>query len=64
MTMMLLLELKSYCHPVKKHSRKVYQYQKGDYESIREGAFRFAKVKYFIGHSDSRLVQENLNLIT
>ena len=50
--------------PLKKPLRKVYLYQKGDFESMRKGAFGFAKEKYFNGHSDTRLVQENFDLIT
>ena len=34
---------------------------KGDYESMKKGAFRFAKEKYFHVHSDSRLEQNNFN---
>ena len=44
----------------KKHRRKVYRYQKGDYESMRSDA----KERYFNGYSDSRSVRENFNLIT
>ena len=50
--------------PIKKPWRKVYRYQKGDYESMRSDALRFAKERYFNGYSDSSSVQENLNLIT
>ena len=50
--------------PIKKPRRKVYRYQKGDYESMRSDALRFAKERYFNGSSDSRSVQENFNLIT
>ena len=50
--------------PIKKPKRKVYRYQKGDYESMRKDTLKFAKEKYFIGHSDTRSVQENFNLIT
>ena len=32
---------------IKKPRRKVYLYQKGDYESMRKDAFEFAKEKYF-----------------
>ena len=35
----------------------MYQYQKGDYESIRKDTLDFAKEKYFYGHSDTRSVQ-------
>ena len=49
---------------LKKPRRKVYLYQKGDLESMRKDAFEFAKEKYFNGHSDTRLVQENFDLIT
>ena len=50
--------------PIKKPRRKVYRYQKGDYESMRSDALRFAKERYFNGYSDSRSVQENFNLKT
>ena len=56
--------LKIVIPPIKKPRRKVYCYQKGDYESMRSNALRFAKERYFNGHSDSRSVQENFNLIT
>ena len=36
--------------PIKKPRRKVYRYQKGDYESVRSDALRFAKERYFNGH--------------
>ena len=42
----------------------MYRYQKGDYESMRKDTLKFAKEKYFNGHSDTRSVQENFNLIT
>ena len=48
----------------KQPRRKVYRYQKGDYESMRSDALRFAKERYFNGYSDTRSVQENFNLIT
>ena len=41
----------------------MYRYQKGDYESMIKDTLKFAK-KYFNGHSDTRSVQENFNLIT
>ena len=49
-----------------KPTRKVYRYQKGDYESMRNDTLKFAKERYFNGHSDTctRSVQENFNLIT
>ena len=50
--------------PIKKPKRKVYRYQKGDYASMRKDTLKFAKEKYFNGHSDTRSVQENFNLIT
>ena len=50
--------------PIKKPWRKVYLYQKGDYESMRKDTFVFAKEKYFNGYPDTRSVQENFNLIT
>ena len=48
--------------PIKKPSRKVYRYQKGDNESMR--AETLAKERYFNGYSDTRSVQKNFNLIT
>ena len=42
----------------------MYLYQKGDYESMRKDTLEFAKEKYFNGHSDTRSVQENFNLLT
>ena len=56
--------LKVVIPPIKKPKRKVYRYQKGDYESMRKDTLKFAKEKYFNGHSDTRSVQENFNLIT
>ena len=56
--------LKVVTPPIKKPKRKVYRYQKGDYESTRKGTLKFAKEKYFNGHLDTRSVQENFNLIT
>ena len=41
----------------------MYLYQKGDYESMRKGTLEFAKEKYFNGHSDTRSVQENFDLL-
>ena len=65
MIMILLLELlKLSFPPIKKPRRKVYLYQKGDYELMRKDAFEFAKDKYFNGYPDTRSVQENFNLIT
>ena len=51
--------LKNFIPPIKKPRRKVYLYQKGDYESMRKDTLEFAKEKYFNGHSDTRSVQEN-----
>ena len=42
----------------------MYLYQKGDYESMRKDKLEFAKEKYFNGHSDTRSVQENFDLLT
>ena len=56
--------LKIVIPPIKKPRRKVYRYQKGDYESMRAETLKFAKEKYFNGYSDTRSVQENFNLIT
>ena len=54
--------LKVVIPPIKKPRRKVYRYQKGDYESMRTEALKFAKEKYFV-YSDTRSVQENFDLI-
>ena len=56
--------LKIFNPPIKKPRRKVYLYQKGDYESMRKDTLQFAKEKYFNGHSDTRSVQENFDLLT
>ena len=56
--------LKIYIPHIKKPRRKVYSYQKGDFETMRKDALRFANEKYLNGHSDARSVQENFNLIT
>ena len=53
--------LKIYIPPIKKPRRKVYLYQKGDYESMRKDTLEFAQEKYFNGHSDTRSVQENFS---
>ena len=42
----------------------MYLYQKGAYESMRKDTLEFAKEKYFIGHSDTRSVQENFDLLS
>ena len=42
----------------------MYLYQKGDYESMRKDSLELAKEKYFNGHSDTRSVQENFDLLT
>ena len=52
--------LKIFIPRKRKPRRKVYLYQKGDYESMRKDTLEFAKEKYFNGHSDTRSVQENL----
>ena len=41
--------LKIVIPPIKKPRRKVYRYQKGDYESMRAETLKFAKEKYFNG---------------
>ena len=41
----------------------MYLYQKGGYESMRKDTLEFAKEKYFNGHSDTRSVQENFDLL-
>ena len=56
--------LKIVIPPIKKPRRKVYRYQKVDYESMRSDALRFAKERYFNGYSDTHSVQENFNIIT
>ena len=56
--------LKIFIPPRKKPWRKVYLYQKGDFDSMRRDSSNFAKDKYFHGHSGFRSVQENFNLIT
>ena len=56
--------LKVFIPPRKKPWRKVHLYQKGDFDSMRRDSSNFAKDKYFNGHSGSRSVQENFNLIT
>ena len=56
--------LKIFILPIKKPRRKVYLYQKGDYESMRKDTLEFAKDKYFNGHSDTRSGQENFDLLT
>ena len=56
--------LKVFIPPRKKPRRRVYLYQKGDFDSMRRDSSNFAKDKYFNGHSGSRSVQENFSLIT
>ena len=56
--------LKVVISPIKKPRRKVYRYQKGDYESMRTETLKFAKEKYFNGYSYTHSVQENFSLIT
>ena len=52
--------LKIVIPPIKKPRRKVYRYQKGDYESMRSDALKFAKERYFNGYSlSSRKLQLN-----
>ena len=55
--------LKIFIPPIKKPRRKVYLYQKGDYESMRKDTLEFAKEKYFNGHSDTRSMQENFDFV-
>ena len=50
--------------PIKKPRRNVIFVSEGDYETMRKDALGFAKEKYFNGHSDTRSVQENFDLIT
>ena len=42
----------------------MYLYQKSDYESVKKDTLEFTKENYFNGHSDTRSVQENFDLIT
>ena len=56
--------LKIVIPPIKKPKRKVYKYQKGDYESMKADVLKFAKEEYFNGYSGTLSVQENFNLIT
>ena len=49
--------LKIFIAPIKKPRRKVYLYQKGDYESMRKDTLKFTK-------EDTRSVPENFDLIT
>ena len=56
--------LKIFIPTIKKPRRKVYLYQKGHYESMRKDTLEFAKEKYFNGHSDTRSLQENFDLLT
>ena len=55
--------LKVFITQRKKPRRKVYLYQMGDFDSMRQDSLNFAKDKDFNGHSGSRFVQENFNLI-
>ena len=56
--------LKTFIPPKKKPRRKVYLYQKGDYDSMRKDTLNFANEKYFNSHSNSGSVQKNFDLIT
>ena len=56
--------LKVYIPPKKKSQKKVYLYQKGDFESMRKDASDLAKDRYFNGYSDNRSVQETFDLIS
>ena len=56
--------LKIFMTAIKKPRRKENLYQKGDYESMRKDTLEFAKEKYFNGHSDTRSVQQNFDLLT
>ena len=49
--------LKVVIPPIKKPKRKVYRYQKGDYESMRKDTLKFAKEKYFRYSFGSRKLQ-------
>ena len=56
--------LKIFIPPIKKPRRKVYLYQKCDYESMRHDTLESAKEKYFNGHSDTRSIQDDFDLLT
>ena len=56
--------LKIHIPQKKKPRRKVFLYQKGNFESMRKDTSDFAKDKYFNGYSDNSSVQENFDLIT
>ena len=56
--------LKIFITPKKKPRRKVFLYQKGDYESIRKDTVEYAKEKYYSGYSDTHSVQEIFDLLT
>ena len=49
---------------MEKPRKKVFLYHKDDYESMRNDTLEFAKEKYLNGHSDTRSVQENTDLLT
>ena len=55
--------LKIFIPPIKKPRRKMYLYQKGDYDSMRKDTLEFAKEKYFNGYSDTRSVLENFDVL-
>ena len=59
-----LRTLEVYISLKRKLRRKVYLYQKGDFESMRKDTSDFAKDRYFNEYSDNRSVQENFDLIT
>ena len=64
MTLNVSGTLKVIIPPIMKPRRVVYRYQKGDFESMKTNALRFAKERYLNGYSDSHSVQENFYLIT
>jgi hypothetical protein len=47
----------------KKPCRKIYKFNKGNYEQMRSEAIQFAKDKYFNGHQNNRDVETNWNLL-
>ena len=44
--------------PIEKPKRKMYRYQKGDYESMRKDTLKFAKERYFNGPEIRRKIRK------
>ena len=56
--------LKIVIPPIKNPRRKVYRYQKGDYESMRSDALRFAKERYFKFSMVTRILAQFKKILT